>query len=379
MPSTINTDGAWTLQSMDTALIGRLHDSAFLAQVGASGLVSARPGVIPSVAFSASAVPADLFVQALGSPAMAVQVLSGAGVIPRSGQGPYLALNTTTQGPLTIAASNPTNPRIDLVYWQILDHAFSDAGSPALGGYAQLGVVTGTPSGTPAVPALPSNAIPLAQVAVAANATQIVQGNITQVRKSAAPAGANRILLEGDLLTDPGFVMGEERCRYHVTYGTLVDRWDSVAQLWRGTNTLELAQPTQTGSGSNAAGTTGVIGSLAITDPGWPYHIVTGGSFEWTNSSGAAVASIDTFARVQVDSTTAGTNQISLGYRENTTASTGTGYVSSCATKSSKTIQAAGYTGVHTVYLLVTTVGSGPSNIVASSPAYQFFLELVPA
>ena len=75
----------------------------------------------------------------------------------------------------TIAASDPSNPRIDRIIAQIYDA--TDIGG-AVNSWA-IEVLTGTPAASPTAPALPSNALNLALVAVAANTTSIVNANIT--------------------------------------------------------------------------------------------------------------------------------------------------------------------------------------------------------
>lgn len=75
---------------------------------------------------------------------------------------------------LTVAASNPTNPRIDAVYIQVQDSFYSGASNTAI-----AGVVTGTPAASPVAPSVPTNSILIAYIAVAANATTIVNANIS--------------------------------------------------------------------------------------------------------------------------------------------------------------------------------------------------------
>ena len=101
-------------------------------------------------------------------------------------QGLYYALNDATVN-LAIAASNATNPRIDVVYAAVQDAAYSGSTNTWV-----LGVVTGTPAASPTVPALPSSAVALAQILVPASSTSVVTANITDVRPFGVtpPAGA---------------------------------------------------------------------------------------------------------------------------------------------------------------------------------------------
>jgi len=125
-------------------------------------------------------VVGDMLVTANGTPNMSVNVAAGQclinGTQNSTSQGSYHGLNDASVN-LAIAASDATNPRIDIVVAQVRDAAYSGANNDFI-----LAVVTGTPAGSPAAPATPANAIVLAQIAVAANATTIVSGNITDKR-----------------------------------------------------------------------------------------------------------------------------------------------------------------------------------------------------
>jgi hypothetical protein len=150
----------------------------------------------------------DLPVTQTATPSMGVLVgvgrawMPGTDVANLSGQsystqGQYFGLNAAAVT-VTISTANATNPRIDLVYIGGLDSAYS--GSSDL---IKIDRVTGTAASSPAVPALPKNAIALAQVYVAANATSILNANITTVAKqmpkaiSVIPSAANQALAAG--------------------------------------------------------------------------------------------------------------------------------------------------------------------------------------
>lgn len=205
--------GAWTLQSTDTAAIGRYHDLAFLGTGTSNISNTARSGVLSST--SVSGVVADLQVVQRGAGAnMSVDVFAGAAVINRSGQGPYIAVSTSTAN-VTISTANATNPRIDLIIARVYDNVLSDGSTQAT-----VEVVTGTPASSPVAPSIPTNAgggtvaIALAQVRVNANASSIVTANITDVRQSAGVRGATRPMLPGDNATTTSptaFIDGETR------------------------------------------------------------------------------------------------------------------------------------------------------------------------
>lgn len=91
-------------------------------------------------------------------------------------QASYYGWNNGTVN-LTIAASNPTNPRIDLIVASIQDAQYSGSNNQPV-----LQVITGTPAASPVAPSAPASSVVLAQIAVAANATSIVTGNITDER-----------------------------------------------------------------------------------------------------------------------------------------------------------------------------------------------------
>lgn len=99
--------------------------------------------------------------------------LSGQAYSP---QGMYFAFNDANY-PVTLPTADPTNPRIDVIYAYVQDSAFGAAADKIAFTY-----VKGTAAATPQIPALPTgiNAVSLAQVSVAANATAITNGNITQ-------------------------------------------------------------------------------------------------------------------------------------------------------------------------------------------------------
>lgn len=88
-------------------------------------------------------------------------------------QGSYCAYNDATVN-LTIAAADPTNPRIDIVCASIQDAQYAGSNNQSV-----LQVITGTPAPSPSAPSAPASSVVLAQVAVAAAASSITAGNIT--------------------------------------------------------------------------------------------------------------------------------------------------------------------------------------------------------
>ena len=124
----------------------------------------------------------DLAVTASSPAAMTVSVAAGWAVILgtyQSNMGAYVAYNDAA-AVATITAASPSLPRIDLVCITVSDAAYTGTLNTVA-----INVVAGTPAASPVVPATPTNSIALAQVAVAANATSIVAGNITDLRSRA--------------------------------------------------------------------------------------------------------------------------------------------------------------------------------------------------
>jgi hypothetical protein len=156
----LRTPPSWLQNGSHTAENDRLTTTGSLW--GASGVVRS----------------ADLAVTA-PSGTMTVSVASGWAAILgtyQTNMGTYMAYNDAATT-ATITTANPSNPRIDLVCITVNDAAYSGS----LNSVA-INVVAGTPAGSPTVPSTPTNSIALAQVAVAAGATSITSGNITDVR-----------------------------------------------------------------------------------------------------------------------------------------------------------------------------------------------------
>lgn len=124
--------------------------------------------------------PADLAVSQNGTPNMSVNVATGqVGILGSEAtyQGVYLCENQGTLN-VALAASDPTNPRRDLIIARVRDAAYSGASNTFT-----IEAVTGTPAGSPADPALPSGSVfVLARVAVAALDTTITNADITDLR-----------------------------------------------------------------------------------------------------------------------------------------------------------------------------------------------------
>jgi len=220
-------DGAWTLQSLNTALEGRYAIGASLAQANTQSgadtpLITWRSGVLPSSSYGGTVY--DLLVTQTASPSLSLTVYTGSCVILRAGQGPYLCYNTTVKT-VTVNAGDATNPRRDLVIARVYDSAIGDSQT----GFA-IEVVTGTPAPSPTDPAVPAGAVPLFRVNVAANASTISNSNLTDLRTSTSVPGAVRSLLGGDptSTTTDGYLQGEMRFRKAASgLPDMVEYWSS--------------------------------------------------------------------------------------------------------------------------------------------------------
>jgi hypothetical protein len=94
----------------------------------------------------------------------------------QSNMGTYVAYNDA-ETVVAITTANPTNPRIDLLCATVQDAYYTGAQNNVV-----FQVVAGTPATSPVVPSLPANSIALAEIAVAAGALSINNGNITDRR-----------------------------------------------------------------------------------------------------------------------------------------------------------------------------------------------------
>lgn len=140
---------------------------------GSGSVIGVRGGVIGG---------SGLLVSAAGG--MEVTVAQGHFVVPNTSTpaaGAYVS-TLSSAATLTLAAADPTNPRIDIVVAFVDDTGTS-------GSYGAVAVITGTPGASPALPGTYQNSIVLAEIAVAANAVSVSSGNITGTRSFTTAAG----------------------------------------------------------------------------------------------------------------------------------------------------------------------------------------------
>lgn len=97
-----------------------------------------------------------------------------------AGNQKYVPAFNSSAASATVTTAHVTNPRIDLVCLKIDTGAV--AGAQGAGAVSVV-VVAGTAAASPTAPALPANHLLLAEVAVAAGASTINNGNITDKRR----------------------------------------------------------------------------------------------------------------------------------------------------------------------------------------------------
>lgn len=357
--------GTWSIQSTNSATVGRFHDLAFFME-GAAGagnvFKQCRPGVLvgPSAA-AASNVPGAFAVAAGAGLNFTVQ--PGAALVERSTLvGPYL-VESTAVGTGAVGTADPSLTRVDRLDLQVLDGVLGDNGGVSK---TSVKVTAGTPGGGAA--AAPINSIPLGSWSIPAGTTSLAAtATWTPARKAAAIRGAARLLLEGDLASDPGFIPGEERVRFDATYGRLNDFWDASTSTWRGTAKIELtAAPGNVACSANAYN---AIAAIAIADPGWPYKVKVSGQALYS-----AGANNIPFAWITLDSTVGNVGAITGTV---TTVSNAADFALVLSPYTFPTVQ----TSTHTIRLIVDSniAGTCFGSTAAIARSTWLNVEIVPA
>lgn len=164
--------------------------------VGAIGLTSGdsfnpRVGVFPEFANA-------LLPQAQGTPDQTVAINPGRAIVTRAGQGGYILTSAAPQN-VSMPAASAVNPRYDIVCLAAYDKG-PFAGDASHG--PEFVVVSGTPAGSPSVPATPTDMLKLADVFRGTNDNTISSGDITDKRVSTIIGGQLRVPFGGD--TAPG-------------------------------------------------------------------------------------------------------------------------------------------------------------------------------
>lgn len=168
-------------------------------QSGGQTAQTARLAVGAAVLSSGVLNPADLLVSAPGG-AMTVSVAAGQGwlVGSRTNQGTYHVVNDAPLT-LTVAASDPTNPRYDIVVAQIQDAAYSGSVNDF-----DLSIIQGTAASAPAEPAIPADSFQLCRITVGAGVAAVSSTDLLDRRVRAVLRGA---VFSAAVAADPGAVV----------------------------------------------------------------------------------------------------------------------------------------------------------------------------
>lgn len=273
------------VQTVPYALQNASHSAALFRQSASAAFL--RGGALSQI---------ELAVTQQGSPNMSVILGAGRAKVTGTSVSPPAGQSFTTQAmydtlndaplTLTIAASNPTNPRIDLVYIQVQDSFYSGSNNQAI-----AGVVTGTPAASPSVPATPANAVAIATVAVGAGVTSIVNANIARVISTATLLGAPVVTLLADLDSIySASSQGDQAYMTNIYTGITRTWWIKSTNAWYNAGTIYASSKSNMDSFiSSVAGTTSVrftIGSqwvdtatrlqYAFTSTAGAYVVVAG-------------------------------------------------------------------------------------------------------
>ena len=163
--------------------------------------------------------------------------------------GPYLVtLDAVKTINVFAVAPHATHPRHDLIVASQLDAQYGDPRTAM-----EVRHVAGTPSTPPVDPTVTGDYLPLARVAVAANATSITAGNITDLRVFTAAAGG--------IIPVPNRA-GRPAAPYPGQ--AVYVREDGVTEAFDGTGWSPIAR--------------GGVAIYGPADPGWPKSGVTVGS-----------------------------------------------------------------------------------------------------
>lgn len=169
----------WSIQGQShAATVARNHTAAMMGAPAVAEVAS----VSLSAGGSHGCIGAgDLAVTQNGTPNMSVNVAAGRAMIRGTetaslNQGSYSFFNDGVVN-LSVAASDPTNPRRDLVVAQVRDSQYAGAFNDA-----RLFVVTGTAAASPVDPTVPNSCVVLARISVAAAVTTILNAALTDLR-----------------------------------------------------------------------------------------------------------------------------------------------------------------------------------------------------
>ena len=225
------------------------HDRLLMQSV-AAGLVEGVVGFTDLVVSEKS-----------GTPDMSVDVAAGAAFVRGDEsvfQGTYHVQNDAATN-VTVAASDPTNPRWDLVVAQVEDSDYSGATDAW-----SLAVVTGTAAASPSDPTVPDNALVLARVVVPASASSITDSDITDLRPFSAALGG---LIRCNSARRPGVLYGPTGT-VSPTEGMKIFELDTNKELlYDGANWIQLTPESDYVAANESLGATGTFSNLTTAGP----------------------------------------------------------------------------------------------------------------
>ena len=171
-----------------------LRNSGVTATFFDEGIVNGAGGLGSTVAVLGGVIGgAGLSVYA--NTGMTVNVQPGSFVVPNSGTptaGGYVSTLVST-ATLTVQTADPTNPRIDIVVANVVDNGNNTS-------FGQVQIITGTAAPSPSAPTAPANSITAAQINVAAGATSITSGMITDTRPFTTTTGGVLVAAKGSVI-----------------------------------------------------------------------------------------------------------------------------------------------------------------------------------
>jgi hypothetical protein len=184
-------------------LHNRADHTAQTDRLGLNALLMGGPATSPPSWRQGALGASDFKVVAQATPNMTVAVGGGQAFVNQAAAigGAYAVTNDAPVN-VTITAAHASLPRRDLVILRVEDSFYTGAVNQG-----SLQVITGTASSTPTDPAVTGNYIVLARVTVAAAATSITNGAITDLRPRTNAVGGSiwiATTAERDALTNVG-------------------------------------------------------------------------------------------------------------------------------------------------------------------------------
>lgn len=179
-----------------------VNPPSFLQNVATEQANSGRMFISGAVPCPGVVGPADLkSIQHAGTPNMSIDIPGGQVFVAgtESGtQGTYHCWSDSTVTNPSVAASDPTNNRIDRIVAKVRDQFYSTAFNQW-----DLAVVTGIAKAVPLLSdaAAPNNSFTLGYITVRAASTSILTSDITDLRSRAVGLGAGGILINGTVST----------------------------------------------------------------------------------------------------------------------------------------------------------------------------------